>query len=331
MRATQLHRASGIVLLRTISMSMIVLCHLCTFWKAPSLFSQLFTVGVHIFVIISGWLYIDRDIDTLSYRWLFDRWRKLCIPLILWVVIIDLISSLFGEGISAKDLLLLLFNLQGLTWVLPFSPALSNNGVVAGLGHLWFVTIIFLCYILIRIRIIKEHPFAFTIFLLFLSICLAPFGIRLSFFISFFVGCLLKRIVSYRPVVYIISIVVILFSILLRLIGRHYYDGTYLYNILIGGFAQTLLAAGIFVLIKGLVEHYLVLQRISNSWSVRQCDALSYYIYITHYIFLCEQLKLSILIPAIVPQTVAFLALSIISALGLRWVTDQTNSLINRI
>ena len=182
----------GITLLRAIAMLMIVLCHLCSFWGVPAFLSQFFNVGVNIFLIISGWLYIEKD--TSHPHWIFDRWKKLCIPILLWVIIVDAISICFYKSsIGLRDFSLLFFNMQGLSWIHPIFPSLSGNGVVAGLEHLWFVSIIFCCYLLIADKRIKSNSTVALIVFIIFALCLSLFQISLFCFVSFFIGCVLKR------------------------------------------------------------------------------------------------------------------------------------------
>lgn len=59
--AAKAERNYGISLLRVLGMLAIVLCHV-TGWMGIAILEQLFASGVYVFLLISGYLYGQKDI-----------------------------------------------------------------------------------------------------------------------------------------------------------------------------------------------------------------------------------------------------------------------------
>lgn len=118
---------SDISLCRVFAMLLIILCHLTGWLGIPAL-SQLFNVGTFVFLIISGYLYADKQIDQ-PIKWLFGRWKKLCIPLLIWflvVILLDVVAFKAYPGIVESVLFIL--NLQGIGWVITSIPTIGKMG-----------------------------------------------------------------------------------------------------------------------------------------------------------------------------------------------------------
>ena len=324
-----LKRDSGIIALRTLAMLMIVLCHVCIYLQAPTFLPQFLNAGVFVFLLISGWLYSDKVI-AVPLRWLFERWKKLCIPILIWVLSVWLVSVCFyHQTIGKRDLLLFFSNLQGMSWILPSFPRLSGEGLVSGLEHLWFITVIFCCYILLCFRFIKQNSSIVCLILFSLSICLGLMGINLFYLACFFLGCALKKFTITRNRVFVATIIAIL-AVMIRLGGRHFLDGTVYYNVIIVSMTQILICVWLFVSIKWLVDNYSIAKTIADSRLVRKGDQFSYHIYITHYLFLCPFFGLRHFIPSTILQIVVFAALTLLSAIALKWISDKSIKCISK-
>jgi peptidoglycan/LPS O-acetylase OafA/YrhL len=90
-------RRTDIIILRTLSMMMIVLCHIIhyyTFIPGSQILGQVFNVGVQIFLLISGYLYGMKSTWAFS-RWIVQRVRRICIPVFLVAVADILVLSVF--------------------------------------------------------------------------------------------------------------------------------------------------------------------------------------------------------------------------------------------
>jgi len=322
-------RDLGIVVLRTFAMLMIVLCHFFT-WGGVSYLPQFLSVGVFVFLLISGWLYSDKDIQA-PFRWLYERWKKICIPILIWVLFVCSVSLCFyHQRIGIRDLLLLVSNLQGLSWILPFFPHLSGEGLVFGLAHLWFITVLFCCYFLLCFRSIYKNDLIVCLLLFALSICLGLVGINLFYLTCFFLGSTLKKVRLTRLRVFIITCIMIL-AVIVRLVGRHFLDGTSYYNVIIVSITQIIISVWLFVLIKWLVDNLSYAQKKADNWLMQKGDILSYHIYITHYLYLCPLFNLHSFTKSLFFQVIAFIVLTLISAVLLKWISDKSIKYLSRV
>ena len=125
----------AVCVLRATAVVCILFCHLFEAYGASG--SGLLYVGVPIFFALSGFLY-GRHTILNWHRWALRRWVKLYVPYLLFVVPALLLFFVFRpEEMPVLTACSYLFNLQGL------------SGGVMGLNHLWFVTAIMVCYILL--------------------------------------------------------------------------------------------------------------------------------------------------------------------------------------
>ena len=137
---------------RVFSMLMILGCHIIkyyTFIPGHDFLGQVLNVGVEVFLVISGYLYGAKRIDKAG-RWLFARARRVWLPVLLFVVV-DLACLSLISHISAPAATVAVYacNLQGLSFIwYKFASILSIDNV-QNITHLWFTTVIMLCYILV--------------------------------------------------------------------------------------------------------------------------------------------------------------------------------------
>lgn len=315
-----MQRNFGISLVRVTSMMMIVLCHIFNYLNISWL-SQFFNVGVYTFLLISGWLYSNKDIDE-SFKWLFSRWKKICIPVLVYLLITILFCAVvFKDCPPIYDTILYIFNLQGLSWIIYFFPSIDNSSSLSGLGNLWFVTVIMLCYILLvfvkklekqKTFLHKETIFVLTFIIFLLSgLC----NINLSYFICFFVGYRLgKNSDSIKNKYSMITICLVL-SILFRLISKNYIDGTNVYNIIVVGITHTVISIWIFSTIIKLYDTCCSVKKFASGIIINKLDDYSYYIYITHYFFLVKYFRLKQLTPFFSLQMLLFVIFTALSTL----------------
>ena len=129
----------NIQLLRITSMFMILLCHFCNESgnTVGNALGQFLNVGVFIFFIISGYLFGKRNIDNTK-EWYIKRCIRIFIPLWVWTIVVNIIYAVIGmEGeISIKYIVITMLNLQGFF------------GTTLGLSHLWFLSVIMICYLI---------------------------------------------------------------------------------------------------------------------------------------------------------------------------------------
>lgn len=116
--------------LRIMAMLSIVVCH---FMQAlDSHWAWVFNIGVQVFLLISGYLYGHKQVAGW-WQWFRKRFIRIYLPYILFFVAVVPMYAINGM-ITLKRILVYLADLQGIM------------GGVKGLGHLWFLTAIALCY-----------------------------------------------------------------------------------------------------------------------------------------------------------------------------------------
>lgn len=321
-------RDGRISLLRVIGMLCIILCHFFS-WIGISSLSQLFNVGIFVFLMISGYLYSARDIKK-HRNWLIKRWKYLYIPVYLWlfVVVIFLLVKLQRLP-GLKEFLLVLFNLQGIPWILTFLPKIGQMGGILGcLGHLWFLTVIYICYMLLllvkRYEVyFNKHYRILAIVAIVCFVILALFNINIIYFICFFIGYAVgKTKIVYSKKTMIYGTIVMILAIGIRLITRRVLDGMVVYDTIIVGGSHTILAGSMFILVSYLYASSRSVRSFAESIAVRIIDEYSYFIYITHYLFLSSSFGLKTLNTGMVMKTAIFVIASIITAVLLKMATD---------
>lgn len=326
-----MNRNTGISLLRVCSMMMIVLCHYSNF-VGISWLAQFLNVGVFVFLLISGWLYSNKKIEKPA-EWILRRWIKLCIPILIWMNIIIVYGLVVEHDLpSFTDVFLFLFNLQGVSWIIPFFPKLNSEGVLGGLGNLWFVSVIMFCYLILLIvkrseKYSKSHTFIIYGVLIVVSFfILSFFQINLIYIICFLIGLVIGKkenesIIDLHN--YIFLTVGMIIAIVLRLLAKHFLDETFVYNIVVVGLSHTVIALWMFFTIRLLDKKIGWIHSIASSNIISIFDSWSYYIYITHNYFLIKRFGLKNLVPGLFWQTVLFCIFTFVSSLILKWISDK--------
>ncbi len=126
-----------ISLIRLLATISIVACHILQ--SLDNNYAWVFNIGVQIFFVISGLLYGYKDIENRTFY--KNRVRKIYFPYIIFTIVIIMLDILLLDyDINPVQLFIYMFGIQGL----PYISGLS----IPGLGHLWFITAILLCYLI---------------------------------------------------------------------------------------------------------------------------------------------------------------------------------------
>lgn len=121
---------TAICYVRFLAMCMIIACHFFQYYDNELAFW--FNVGVQIFFVISGFLYGAKDIEN-PIEFIVKQFKKILIP---YYIFLFLISLLFlGFAREQFDCLNVV-------------KAFFCVGTIDGLGHLWFVGYILVCYLI---------------------------------------------------------------------------------------------------------------------------------------------------------------------------------------
>ena len=120
----------NISLLRFIAMSFIILCHFFQYYDLE--LAWWFNVGVQIFFCISGFLYGGKKI-TSPIEFIGKNFKKILIPYFCFLIPAIILYFIFHrEAITFSTII----------------NALLTSGVINGLGHLWFISYILVCYLI---------------------------------------------------------------------------------------------------------------------------------------------------------------------------------------
>lgn len=190
-------------IIRWCSALAIVICHITQFYD--SVIAFILNIGVQIFFFLSGFLYGLKPAVAKNFVGVKDfylnRLKKVYIPYFLWISIALLILFIFNHQTLSLHIILRQY---------------FGVGLLPGLRHLWFVPVIFVCYLILPLFdfLFRASQFiCISTFIIGLSIVLSikfhPYFIWIA---TYFVGYVAGRLNSSRIPIMIISIV---FSIVL--------------------------------------------------------------------------------------------------------------------
>lgn len=119
-----------------LSTLMIFVCHFLQ--GLSNDWAYIFNIGVQLFFLISGFLYGKKGVVKVD-GFIKSRFGKVYLPYIVFFAIVVIAYQVFDVcRISPKTIVFYLLNLQGFSALLP-TP-------IEGLNHLWFLTILMICY-----------------------------------------------------------------------------------------------------------------------------------------------------------------------------------------
>lgn len=317
-------------LARVLSMLMIIGCHLAS-WLNINTLAMILNVGVYIFLIISGALYSTKHIAN-AWSFIKNRWFKLCVPMYLFVFIILIYNIITSNYEALHSIPIYLLNLQGVGFIVYGISLPQMNG----LGHLWFISAIMLCYVLLIAvkeieRYFSEAPCPCIYFvlpcLLFLDFILAyTVNIQLHYFIAYFIGYWVgKKSIFLSGKRYLMITIAMVFALGIRLFSHNAIDGTVSYNDIIVPFTHIMLAVWIYMSIQYVYQNATgFMTTLANSKLINWLESLSLYIYITHYVFLIGPFYIDNLPFPTGIQLVVFFIAALASAVLLKYLSQKT-------
>lgn len=315
---------------RTVGMLFIVLCHLFGYGPITSLsfLSEVFNVGTSLFLFISGFLYGQKKIDNYP-KWYFGRFKRICFPMYVWMIIIFMYRFFFVTH-TAEPLKYLIFalNLQGLGFI--YNKLDYSVFSVEGADQLWFLTVIMLCYLLVpllskfRTCFLKQKVYVKALFLVAAIVCqtgLSFLGINLNYFLLFGIGYLFSsawnRNISVK--IYSLSTVITVAALAARFGCSMLFGDNEMYASVIVPLTQDMFAIWIYLTIFLLSKKAPVaFNRIASGKAVTYIDELSFYIYITHFMFIAGTLSTLNTTSVIALNIIITLAVIIVSAVALK-------------
>lgn len=300
------YESNAISIIRVIAMCSIVLCH---FQQALGCkWSWVMNIGVQIFFVLSGYLYGHKDVNNWL-KWFISRLTKLYVPLYIYTTVaLTCILLLTDTPVGGANYL--------------------KAGGVDGLNHLWFMKAIALCYIITPILQWQKKHSSIAIILLaiagvaeygFLRIKTFEFSWLWLYAIGYFYANGSPKMQHVIKVVSIAISIIVLYRITWADILD--YDGIanrFFHDIM----GITLCLCGVYGLSLAKIK--------STGALLSLIDRNSFYIYITHHIYLLGPLSLIAVTPYLPINVLLILVLIILSTYILSIVSTRVLSYINK-
>lgn len=317
----------SITLLHIIGMTMILLCHYLQEEKIYFL-SEIFISGVPLFLFTAGYLSGLSNIKSPS-QWLTKKVKRVLLPFWLFVIAIYGIYELFNLfDVSNFQWIFTLLNLQGLNYSF---WRFDYFGAVDGCGHLWYLTTIMICYLLVpligKIKLPKltniKKILAILLLLVFQLISMY-IGFQFSYIITFFLGFFVAK----KPIRtdfkwYSFITVLMLVASLARIALRNYLDGTDFYIRYYALISCAAIGIWIFYTVHFLNAQFPAFFEKFNCKPILFIEKISYYVYLTHYVFLGGPFSVFNMIDNKILCYLAATVLSLISATLLYIITEK--------
>ena len=279
--------------IRFLGVILILLCHYTeqSTNVLLNMSAQFLNIGVPIFIILSGFLFGVREGGKNALSWYMRRIKRIYIPYELFVIILAVITILYGGNIIKRDWLFLVLGLQG-----------SVVGVY-GAEQTWFITALLFCYMLtpvIRFIVLEICKSRKKLYIIYTTVFLI-IPIFLSFIPPAFVYTLfipfcwyaLAYLIGYKftdinltsiRAICSFGIMILIFGV--RILMRMGFDGSYLYDRITVSYTQAIAAFCIFYIIA-----YIFKNRKANQ-IVLWISSISFEMYLYHYMFTVGPIKL---------------------------------------
>ena len=281
---------TGIQILRILSMFMIILCHILDETKISFLMmiAQFLNVGVFVFLLISGFLYGNKEIGNF-FIWIKRRFFKVIVPMYVFIIFIIILQFVKIGMFDLKFVFIYLFNLQFFVGSLP------------GVGHLWFITIIWICYLIVPIlskykSFLQKRIFIVGIFLIIIAIVIGFFNKNISlllfYIFAFILGFILRKREKLLSLNYVFYFILFFAGVIIRIGGKCFFDNTNFYQTAISSLSHIILGFCIFSIIYKFFDKVIINENSIIIRFVNFLDSISYYIYIIHFSLLVGPLSI---------------------------------------
>lgn len=265
------------------------------------------------------------------------RYLKLCIPMYVMAFFLILYNVCNQNVEVLKSIPTYLFNLQGVEFViygfhLPY---------INGLEHLWFLTVIMMCYLALPVvKKMERYKYwetkniviAIMAVLFVISTAFSYLAnVQIYYFIAYFIGYLIgKDGQKLTKRSYALTTVTMIFAMAIRILMQKNLDGTILYNSIVVSVTHIILAIWIYSTIRFVSEKLPNLMRnLSQSKLISWIENLSMYLYITHYMFLIGPFYVNDYSVSRTIQLVWFFSGTLLSACLLKYITEKIFRLLN--
>lgn len=273
-----------ISLFRVFAMFSIIACHIEQ--SIDHNIAFLLNGGVYGFLLISGMLFGDIIINNTK-DFYFERLVRICVPYYYLVLAYIILYLALKISIDWQ----IIFNILGLQWF--------KSGIIHT-GHLWYITCILICYMLVPIyqKIFSNKYFNKEFFwiamILIAIICVlisSVIPINILYFYIFFLGYVYSKcyrkiqdivIDRYEKSIILIGYVTMLARIIIEFVLHLDFPS------LLGDVVEILFSLAFLNSLRVILSKYQNLEkRILNPGGILyHIDTISYEIYLTHHIFI---------------------------------------------
>lgn len=323
--------------IRMIATILIVSCHILQHYNNE--LAWWFNVGVQIFLFISGYLYgVRNNVDTiLFYK---KSFKKLFLDYYIYITAV-VFFILFTHKV-----VLSIYNIIGLY---------TFQSTINGLEHLWFMTYIILCYLLVpfltkmseKWDYYKDTKYIlYTVMLIFLiEVFMFFLNLTAQWIICFVLGMIFHRIEEKKKhlynkiLIFIVFLAIVMNSI--EIYTKYFYNKNIvnIFYISFCNYAHVFLAIFLFYFLRGI---YKLINKNKLKRNVQRLldfsDKVSYDIYLVHHIYilgpyqimLTNNKYLNIVIVILATLLTTFL-LRMISNKVLYIIKKRKNKTINKV
>lgn len=329
-------RNISIQLIRVVAMSMIIFDHLLAVIEFPmkSAIIPILNSGVFIFLLISGYLYGNKNIENWK-NWFLNRIMRICIPMWIFMIIDFVVEALIWNQFDIKLVIIYAFNLQGIL------------GVNVSSANLWFLTLIMICYIITPIlqfikqkklganvgvtvlitAIIVQIILAYTINIGMvaghtMSWCMIAIGM---YIVGYFLGnTLLSDNIGRMKIIVWTAMAAISLSVIL--IFQFKFDGHILYDRIVIFYGMAVVDLWISTVIYKLGQYVKggVISKI-----IDHLDTVSYEVYIVHVLVILAGTVNILTYKGVIEYIISTIVLSYVAALVLHVICDGIYSMIS--
>lgn len=243
------------------------------------------------------------------------------VPIYCFILVLSIIH-IVNHTMEYKYIFIHLFDLQYFL------------GGLFGAHHLWFISVIMICYI-VNIHLQYNNKIIMSkknniIFILIMLICVylnQKLGQTLIYVYVYILGYIYRNIedkINFN-ILKIIGMMII--AVLVRLSFKKIMDGSLFDDVVIVSITHTILGIGIFNLIKYICKKI----KIKGNKFMDSMDNISYYIYITHYMFMVGPIRTMGLTQSLIINIIITILLSYISAVLLQLVDKKVQNFIEKV
>lgn len=262
-------------LIRWLSTLSIVICHILQGYD--NLYAWIFNLGVQVFFFLSGFLYGNKYIEKPG-NFYKNRLIKLYLPYLIWIIVSLVLLYCFApDSFGYKDIIMQLLMQRNL----------------AGLNHLWFMYVIFLCYLILPIvdYCLTKNQVLFIILFGFLTSIMLVFKYSPTYlWVSlYYVGYLCGRYSMIQKYVLIISTIVTTWIFAYCEYDLYVFKEISIWNNLLHASTGALIFLVIFLSCKKIKLNTKISHLLTNRGG--------YEVYLTHHIFILGPVSLLFLTP----------------------------------